>query len=160
MVRIFAPADTDQVIDITRQSYRAFRGRFQIDPHLAGERSDEFYVEWAKKCCSGEMADRIYVAEDAGGQLIGWASVKRAEPVSTIGGAVISSGSLGACRPDRPGAYAGLIRAAAADNHAAGILTEAMTQNWNFAMVRVLEAVGAQYARADYTLHAWLPSTP
>jgi hypothetical protein len=31
-----------------------------------------------------------------------------------------------------------------------------MTQNSNFAMVRVLEAVGAQYARAEYTFHAWL----
>jgi hypothetical protein len=69
---------------------------------------------------------------------------------------VVSSGSLGACRPDRPGAYPALIATAAIDNHAAGALTEASTQNANFAMVRVLEAVGAQYARGDYTFHAWI----
>jgi hypothetical protein len=156
VIRQFVPADTDEVLAITRESYRGFPGRFQLDPHLPKDRSDEFYVEWARKCCAGTMADRIYVAEDTGGDLIGWASVKRAEPVSTVGGAPISSGSLGACRSDRPGAYAGLIRTAAVENHAVGVLTEAATQNSNFAMVRVLEAVGAQYARAEYTLHAWL----
>ena len=76
--------------------------------------------------------------------------------MSTVTGRVISVGSLGACRADTPGAYASLICAAAGENHAAGVLTEAMTQNSNFAMVRVLEAVGAQYARAEYTFHAWL----
>jgi hypothetical protein len=156
VIRRFVLVDTEQVLAITRESYRGFRGRFQLDPHLPKERSDEFYVEWARGCCAGTMADRIYVAEDTGGELIGWASVKRAEPVSTIGGAPISSGILGACRSDRPGAYAGLIRTAAVENHAAGVLTEAATQSSNFAMVRVLEAVGAQYARAEYTFHAWL----
>jgi hypothetical protein len=155
-IRPFAPADTDQVIDVTREAYRGYQGRFQLDPHLPADKSDAFYLEWARNCCSGAMADRIFVAEDADGRLIGWASVKRAEPVSSVGGATVSVGSLGACRPESAGAYAGLICAAAVENHAAGVLTEAMTQSSNFAMVRVLEAVGAQYARAEYTFHAWL----
>jgi hypothetical protein len=155
-IRPFDPRDTERVLDVTREAYRSYRGRFQLDRHLPDDKSDEFYVEWARQCCSGAMADRIFVAEDTAGQLIGWASVKRAEPVSSVGGAPISVGSLGACRPDSAGAYAGLICAAAVENHAAGILTEAMTQNANFAMVRVLEAVGALYARAEYTFHAWL----
>jgi hypothetical protein len=155
-VRPFVADDIEQILDITREAYRGFRGRFQVDPHVPRDRSDEFYVEWARKCCAGLMADRIYVADGGDGRLIGWASVKRAEPVSSVGGAPVSSGSLGACRPDRLGAYAGLIRAAAIENHEAGVLTEAFTQNSNFPMVRVLEAVGAQYARAEYTCHAWL----
>jgi len=155
-IRPFQQRDTEQVLDVTREAYRDYKGRFQLDPHLPAEKTNEFYVEWARKCCSGVMADRIFVAEQSGGRLIGWASVKRAEPVSSVGGAPISVGSLGACRPDSAGAYAGLICAAAVENHAAGVLTEAMTQNSNFAMVRVLEAVGAQYARAEYTFHAWL----
>jgi hypothetical protein len=155
-IRAFEPRDAEQVLEITAEAYRDFRGRFQLDPHLPRARSAAFYLEWARQCVAGAMADRIYVSDDGHGRLIGWASVKRAEPVSTIGGAVVSSGSLGACRPDRPGAYAALIGTAAIDNHAAGVLTEASTQNANFAMVRVLEAVGAQYARADYTFHAWL----
>jgi hypothetical protein len=155
-VRPFEPADTESLLEITRAAYRGYRGRFQLDPHLPQEKSDAFYLEWARQCCAGVMADRVYVAEDARGRLMGWASVKRAEPVSSVGGGVISVGSLGACRADAPGAYASLICAAAAENHAAGALTEAMTQNSNYAMVRVLEAVGAQYARAEYTFHAWL----
>ena len=155
-IRRYAPDDAAQVLDLTREAYRGFRGRFQLDRHLPPERSQEFYLEWARQCLAGAMADRIDVAEDGQGRLIGWASVRRAEPVSTVGGAIVSSGSLGASRPDRLGAYAALIGRAAIDNHAAGVLTEASTQNSNFPMVRVLEAVGAQYARADYTFHAWL----
>ena len=44
----------------------------------------------------------------------------------------------------------------ASENHAVGVLTEAQTQNGNFPMIRVLESVGAQYVRAEYTFHAWL----
>lgn len=156
IVRPFAPGDAEQIIEITRQAYRGFHGRFHLDPHLPQTRSDELYVEWARKCCTGEMADRIFVAEGTGGRLFGWASVRLLEPVSSIGGARIYAGSLGACRRERPGAYAGLIRAAAAENHAAGAVTEAQTQNYNFPTVRVYEAVGAQYVRAEYTFHAWL----
>lgn len=155
-IRLYAPSDEEQVLEVTREAYTGYKGRFQLDPHIPADRSDAFYLEWARQCCSGAMADRIFVAEDADGRLIGWASVKRAEPVSSVGGATISVGSLGACRPESAGAYAGLICAAAVENHAAGVLTEAMTQNSNFAMVRVLEAVGALYARAEYTFHAWL----
>lgn len=155
-VRLFQQDDTEGVLDITREAYRGYSGRFQLDRHLPAERSAAFYVEWARKCCEGVMADRLFVAEDAARRLVGWASVRRAEPVSSISGTAISAGSLGACRADSPGAYASLICTAAQENHAAGVLTEAMTQNSNFAMVRVLEAVGAQYARAEYTFHAWI----
>ncbi len=155
-VRPFAPADSDHVLDIAREAYRGYRGRYQVDPHLPPERSAEFYLEWARQCCSGQMADRMLVAEDSDGRLIGWASVKNAEPASSVSGTRISVGSLGACRPETPGAYATLISAVAAENHAAGVLTEAQTQNSNFAMIRVLESVGAQYARGEYTFHAWL----
>jgi hypothetical protein len=156
VIRPFRAADADQVLAITREAYAGYQGRFQLDVHLPRARSDEFYLEWARKCCSGDMADRIFVAEDTNGDLVGWASVKTAELASTVGGAPISVGSLGACRINAMGAYAGLICAAAIENHENGVLTEAMTQNSNFAMVRILESVGALYARAEYTLHAWL----
>ncbi|MFN2447588.1 MAG: N-acetyltransferase family protein [Vicinamibacterales bacterium] len=155
-IRPFVPEDLEHILEITRDAYRGFRGRFQLDPHLPRDRSDALYVEWARRCCDGGMADRVYVADDGHGGLHGWSSVRLVEPVSTIGEVSVFAGSLGAVRPDRPGGYAALIGAAARDNHAAGALTEAQTQNHNFAMIRVLEAVGAQYARAEYTFHAWL----
>lgn len=155
-IRPFVPADIEQVVEITREAYQGFRGRFQLDPHLPRERTEALYTEWARRCCDGHMADRVTVADDGQGGLYGWSSVKLVEPVSSIGGVPLFGGSLGAVRRDRPGAYAALIGATARDNHAAGALTEAQTQNHNFPMVRTLEAVGAQYARAEYALHAWL----
>jgi hypothetical protein len=102
------------------------------------------------------MADRVVVADDGRGGIHGWASTRRVEPATTAGGVVLWAGSLGACRHDRPGAYAGLIRSLAMANHQAGEVTETHTQNHNVPTIRVYEAVGARYVRADYTFHAWL----
>jgi hypothetical protein len=155
-VRPLAPGDVDEVLAITEEAYRGFRGRFHLDPHLPAERTRAFYLEWARQCCAGRMADRVVVADNGRGGLHGWASTRRVEPASTAGGRTLWAGSLGACRPDAPGAYAGLIRSLAVVNHAAGDVTETQTQNHNIATVRIYDAVGARYVRADYTFHAWL----
>jgi hypothetical protein len=42
------------------------------------------------------------------------------------------------------------------ENYQAGEVTETQTQNHNIATIRVYDAVGARYVRADYTFHAWL----
>jgi hypothetical protein len=155
-LRPYEAADLDQVLDITAEAYRGFRGRFQLDPHLPASRVDAFYLEWARQCCAGVMADRILVADDGEGRVHGWASTRRVEPASSTGGLTLWAGSLGACRRDKPGAYAGLIRRLAFENHQAGEVTETQTQNHNIATVRVYTAVGARYVRGDYTFHAWL----
>ncbi|MGE0460916.1 MAG: hypothetical protein AB7Q16_06065 [Vicinamibacterales bacterium] len=155
-VRPLEPGDADALLDITREAYQGFRGRFHLDPHLPSDRSAELYLEWARQCCAGHMADRVVVADDGQGGIHGWASTRRVEPASTVGGIGLWAGSLGACRRNRPGAYAGLIRALAMENYRRGDVTETQTQNHNIATVRVYSAVGAQYVRADYTFHAWL----
>jgi len=155
-IRPFEARDEAVLLDITVEAYRGFRGRFHLDPHLPRERSDAFYLEWARQCCAGQMADRIVVAEDADRGLIGWASTRRVEPASSVGGVTLWAGSLGACRRDKPGAYAGLIRALALANYEAGDVTETQTQNHNIATVRVYDAVGARYVRGEYAFHAWL----
>ena len=156
VLRLFQPEDTAQILDITREAYRGFRGRYHLDPHLARERSDELYIEWARKCLSGQWADVVLVTENGQGDVHGWASYRQLEPVSTVGGMPIRGGGLGACRRDKPGAYAGLIRAAIVRIHCDGAVTECQTQIFNFPTIRVYEAVGTQFVRADYTLHAWL----
>jgi len=156
VLRLYQPGDRDQILDITREAYRGFRGRYHLDPHLPQTRSDELYVEWAKKACDGEWADVVLVTENGAGELHGWASYKQIEPVSTVGGAAIRGGGLGACRRDKPGAYAGLLRAATVRIHGGGAVTEMQTQVFNFATIRLYEAVDTQFVRADYTLHAWL----
>jgi L-amino acid N-acyltransferase YncA len=156
VLRLYQPGDRDQILEITRDAYRGFRGRYHLDPHLPQSRSDELYVEWAKKSCDGEWADVVLVTENGRGELHGWASYRQIEPVSTVGGTPIRGGGLGACRRDRPGAYAGLLRAATIRIHGGGAITEMQTQIFNFATIRLYEAVETQFVRADYTLHAWL----
>jgi hypothetical protein len=155
-VRPLQPSDADQVLEVTREAYQGYRGRFHLDPHVPGARSDEFYLEWARQCLTGRMADRIVVADDGRGGIHGWASTRLLEPVSSVGGVKVFAGSLGACRRDKPGAYAGLIRALALENYLAAAVTETQTQNHNVSTVRIYEAVGAQYVRAEYTFHLWL----
>jgi hypothetical protein len=155
-VRRLTADDIDEVLTITEDAYKGFRGRFHLDPHLPQERSRAFYIEWARQCCLGRMADRVVVADNGKGGIHGWASTRRVEPASSAGGPVLWAGSLGACRRDKPGAYAGLIRSLAAVNHAAGEVTETQTQNHNISTVRIYDAVGARYVRSDYTFHAWL----
>jgi hypothetical protein len=156
VLRLYQPDDRDQILEITREAYRGFRGRYHLDPHLPQDRSDELYVEWAKKSCDGEWADVVLVTENGKGELHGWASYRQIEPVSTVGGTAIRGGGLGACRRDKPGAYAGLLRAATVRIHGGGAVTEMLTQIFNFATIRLYEAVETQFVRADYTLHLWL----
>jgi hypothetical protein len=158
VLREYRPEDRDQILEITREAYRGFRGRYHLDPHLPAARSDELYVEWAKKACDGEWADVVLVTENGKGELHGWASYRTIEPVSTIGGTAVRGGGLGACRRDKPGAYAGLLRAATIRIHGGGAVTEMQTQIFNFATIRLYEAVGTQFVRAEYTLHASLGS--
>lgn len=156
VLREYQPQDREQIVEITREAYRGFRGRYHMDPHLPTERSDALYVEWAKKACDGEWADVVLVTENGRGALHGWASYRQIEPVTTVGGTPIRGGGLGACRRDKPGAYAGLLRAATVRIQGGGAVTEMQTQISNVAALRLYEVVGTQFVRADYTLHAWL----
>ncbi len=85
----------------------------------------------------------------------GYLAYRRREPVSSVATPVFGGG-LGACRRDSPGAYTGLIQDGSRRAHAAGAVSECQTQNYNFSVIRVYEAAGFHYVRAEYTLHAWL----
>lgn len=156
LLRPYRAEDAEQVVSIAREAYHGFRGRFHLDPHLPDERCDELYVEWARQCCAGRMAETMFVAENGAGEVHGFLAFRRREPVSSIGGVEVYGGGLGACRRDHPGAYMGLIRAGTLWAHERGGVAECQTQNYNFPTVRVYEAVGAQYVRADYTFHGWI----
>ena len=155
VIRESRPDDHAAIIDITREAYHGYRGRFHLDPHLSSALADELYVEWARQCVSGAMSDIILVSEDSDGRLQGYLAYRRRQPASSLG-MPIYGGGLGACRRDSPGAYASLIRDATIWSHARGGMGEYQTQNYNFAVIRVYEAAGAHYVRAEYTLHAWL----
>lgn len=156
-IRALEARDHDQLLELARTAYRGFTGRFHLDPHVPPDRADALYVEWARQCLTGEMADTMLVSERGDGTLLGFLAFRRREPVSTLTGTAIFGAGLGACRADAPGAYAGLIRAGTRWAHDRGGVAECQTQNYNFPTIRIYEAVGARYVRAEYTLHAWLP---
>jgi hypothetical protein len=155
-IRDFRKDDGPELLRIATDAYRGFRGRFHVDPHIPNERCDAFYVEWARQSIAMTIADVILVSEGVNGQLLGFLAFRRREPVSSVGGVAVYGGGLGACRIDTPGAYAGLIRAGTAWAHERDAVAECQTQNYNFPTIRIYEAVGAHYVRAEYTLHRWL----
>lgn len=155
-IREFRESDGPELLAIADSAYRGFKGRFHLDPHLDAARADAFYVEWARQCIGGRMADMLLVSEGNDGRLLGFLAFRRREPVSSVGGVAVFGGGLGACRPDTPGAYAGLIRAGTIWAHEHGGVAECQTQNYNFPTIRIYETVGAHYVRAEYTLHRWL----
>lgn len=154
-IRLATAADADAVLEITREAYHGYRGRFHLDTRLPADRADGFYEEWARQCLTGVMADLIMVTEDSAGRVIGYLAHRRRQPASSIG-MPIYGGGLGACRRDAPGAYASLIRESAMWAHAQGAVAECQTQNANFPVIRIYESVGFHYVRAEFTLHAWL----
>lgn len=156
VIRDFKAEDGEELVGIATEAYRGFRGRFHLDPDISNERADTFYVEWARQSVAMTMADTILVSEGAGGRLLGFLAFRRREPVSSVGGVPVFGGGLGACRVDSPGAYAGLIRAGTVWAHERDGVAECQTQNYNFPTIRIYEAVGAHYVRAEYTLHAHL----
>ena len=155
-IRDFRPEDGPELVRIAEEAYRGFRGRFHLDPNIANERADALYGEWARQCVAHTMADTILVSEGASGQLLGFLAFRKREPVSSVGGVAVYGGGLGACRIDTPGAYAGLIRAGTVWAHERDGVAECQTQNYNFPTIRIYEAVGAHYVRAEYTLHCWM----
>jgi hypothetical protein len=159
VIRDFHPGDAEELVRIAAEAYQGFRGRFHLDPTIPDERADAFYVEWARQSVAMTMADTILVSEGTGGQLLGFLAFRRREPVSSVGGVPVFGGGLGACRLDMPGAYAGLIRAGTVWAHARDGVAECQTQNYNFPTIRIYEAVGAHYVRAEYTLHLSLSTS-
>lgn len=155
-LRPFEPSDTDEVVDIAREAYTGFRGRFSMDRHISRERADAMYVEWARRCCSGEMAQILFVTANARGGLSGFCALRRLEPISSVGGVPLFGGGLGGCRKDSPGTFNGLVRACMQEARDRGGAPEAQTQNHNYTSVRLYAGLGMDYVRADYTFHAWL----
>jgi L-amino acid N-acyltransferase YncA len=154
-VRVATADDAGAILDITREAYAGYRGRFHLDPHLPADRADGFYEVWARQCLAGAMADVVMVSEDSNCRVIGYLAFRRREPASSVG-TPIYGGGLGACRRDTPGAYASLIRDSAMWAHDQGAVAECQTQISNFPVIRVYETVGFHYVRAEFTLHAWV----
>lgn len=154
-VRDVRPEDEATLVEITADAFRGYQSRFHLDPHLSNARADEFYLEWARQSVRKRMADEVLVAEDPSGGAIGYLAYRIRRPAGSASLPVFGSG-IGACRPDALGAYTGLLLAATIRARDLGAIGECQTHNYNFPVIRVYEAAGLHYVRAEYTLHAWL----
>ena len=155
-VRHCRAEDSAQIMAIAADRFRSFRGRFHADSHLPDDRCDALYLEWTRKCCTGELADEVLVAENAPGNVTGFLAFRKREPVSSVIGKAIYGSALGAARADAPGAYLALTRGVARRMRELDASIEGQTQSHNYSTVRVYEATGSKYVRAEYTFHAWL----
>lgn len=64
LLRPFRDADRAQVIAIARGAF--FYDRFHADDALAPGVADRIHEAWIDNCCSGRMADGVWIAEEAG----------------------------------------------------------------------------------------------
>jgi hypothetical protein len=158
-VRPLEPGDAETVVSIATDAFRDYPGRFHNDPHLA-PRAGAMYAEWARRCAAGTMAEVTLVTEGADGSLIGFVGFRRREPISTISGIAVFGGGLGACRADVSGGYENLIRAGMSWIAGSEGIAEGQTQSHNYATIRIYEAAGLRFTRAEYTFHAWLGPEP
>lgn len=153
LVRSFRSEDGAELLAIAEQSLRGLRGRFHLDATLPRDAVESFYVEWARRCISYEMADTVLVSEGPDGRLLGFVAFRRLEPVSTISGVPVFGAGLAACRRDARGAYPGLLQAAISHAYQSVGMVEVQTQNYNAAAIAVQEAVGLRWRRASYNFH-------
>jgi hypothetical protein len=155
-VRSFRSEDGAELVALAEESLRGLRGRFHLDAALPRDAVESFYIEWARRCISYEMADTVLVSEGPDGRLLGFVAFRRLEPVSTISGVPVFGAGLAACRRDSRGAYPGLLQGAISHAHQSGGMVEVQTQNYNAAAIGVQEAVGLRWRRASYNFHLWL----
>lgn len=156
-VREIRESDHDTIVELTAEAYRGFRGRYHQDPKLPDAIADRVYVEWARRLCTGEWSDRVFVAEASDGSVAGYMGFRRIEPISRIAGVPIYGGGLGACRPDRVGAYRGLLYTGTVWAHDRGGVAETQTQASNAPAVRLYESIGLRLVSVDHSFHRWAP---
>jgi hypothetical protein len=57
------PADTSSLVEIARAAFTGYSGHYHADPRLPRPLCDEVYASWAERCCTGDAADTVLVAE-------------------------------------------------------------------------------------------------
>lgn len=62
-VRQYEPADLEPIVELARAAFAGYSGHYHADPRLPRHLCDEVYASWAERCCRGEAADTVLVAE-------------------------------------------------------------------------------------------------
>jgi len=74
-IRSCEKRDIELIVALTKLSFQNHIDHFHLDPTLDNQNCDELYGEWARNCCLGVTADKVFVAEDDEG-LAGFGACK------------------------------------------------------------------------------------
>jgi GNAT superfamily N-acetyltransferase len=130
--------------------------RFYADARFPRDRCDALYATWIAKSCNQELADVVFIAETAAGEVGGYITCSMIRP---------DCGQIGllAVAPEARGAGAGrrLIHQAlrwAQSRGAASVIT--VTQGRNLSAVRAYERCGFVAERMQLWYHRWFEAGP
>jgi len=152
-VREFKKQDLSYLIKISEKAFH--RDRFHLDPYISDKKADCLFGEWIKNCCSGEYADKIFVAAK-GNQPIGFLTFRLNEELKKMTGHKICGRGLSAVSPKVKGIYPALTKAAIQEIVLNYDYLEFDTQLNNYEVIKVWRRFGFDFIRAKYTFHKWL----
>lgn len=150
-LRPLRPGDRHDVMAVAARSFQGYAGHYHADPRLPAALCDLVYQSWAERCCSGEAAEHVVVAE-ADGRVVGFSAFAAPSPAE---GRLV----LGAVLPSARGGR--LYSAMAAygldwlSRQGVGRMS-AITQVPNLAAQRSWVAAGMLPEATSYTFHGWL----
>lgn len=154
-LRTYRPEDYEAVMDISTTAFEGYPSRFTVDPHIPKDRAQAFYLEWAEKCCRGDLADEVLVAERKG-RVIGYLAFRCNRGLERHTGVRVMGGGLGACYPLRFNAYLELLWEATRRALTTAAACDCETQSFNMATANFYQKLDFRYMRAKYSFHRWL----
>jgi hypothetical protein len=154
-IREYQREDKERIIEISREAYVNYIGRFNIDPHIPGDKGLEFYIEWTKNCCDSIEADIMLVAEKEE-KVVGFICHKFNKILNGLSDKIRYGGhGLSAASKEGRGAYVSLVAALVKYSVETLTTVDYDTQINNFDAIRIWNKLGLSYARSKYTFHKW-----
>ena len=151
-IRRFRPDDREAVIAVASECFRSYPSRFALDPMIGPESALAMYGTWAAKCCSGEMASELIIAE-LRGEVVGFLGWRNNQLLEESTGIRIQGSGLGGCRPRRFDAYRALLWHAMHEfGRPPGDFDTHLT---NLATIRTYESLGFSLVRTCHNFHWW-----
>ena len=62
-IRIYREEDLHAVLHVAKNAFKNYIGRYHADPHLPNDLCDHLYQQWAQQLLTGDIAERVIVAE-------------------------------------------------------------------------------------------------
>lgn len=151
-VRLFTPQDLEEVLAVASQT--DFRGRFYQDGHFDRARVDAMYRTWVTRCCAGELADEVIVAEGRG-RVVGFLTYRRLLELERATGLKISGRGLLSVLPTHQGAAVDLFRVALTRVGRYVDFGQFDARLTNPPMLRLCGAFGMRLAHVRHVFHRW-----